>query len=93
MSKERRTFDDNFKRHIVELFEAGQTKSEIARSYNLAITTVSNWVKYHQNSGSFREKDNISDEQKQIFALEKELHAKQMELDILKKAMVIMSKQ
>ena len=92
MGNAKKQYDDEFKRHIVELYDAGQTQSELARTYNLHSTSISNWVKYYHNSGSFKQKDNLTDEQKQIRILEKQLHDKQMELDILKKAMVVMLK-
>lgn len=92
MGNTKKQYDDEFKRHIVELYDAGQTQSELARTYNLHSTSISNWVKYYHKSGSFKQKDNLTEDQKQIRILEKQLHDKQMELDILKKAMVVMLK-
>jgi len=92
MGSEKKQYDDAFKRHIVELYDAGQTQAELAKTYNLHSTSISNWVKYYHNSGSFKHKDNLTEEQKQIRTLEKQLHEKQLELDILKKAMVVMLK-
>ena len=86
-------YDDAFKRHIVELYEAGQTRAELAKAYDLHPTSVSNWIKRYQNSGSFRAEDNRSEEEKRIWELEKQLLRKQMELDILKKAMAILSEK
>ena len=88
----RKNYDKNFKRHIVELYEAGQTRAELAKEYNLHPTSVSNWIKYYKTSGSFKAKDNLTDEQKRIRELEKQLKDQQMEIDILKKAMVVMLK-
>ena len=88
----RKRYDEDFKRHIVELYEAGQTRAELSKEYNLHTTSVSNWIKYYKTSGSFKAKDNLTDEQKQIRELEKQLKDKQMEIDILKKAMVVMLK-
>lgn len=92
MPNEKKHYDEDFKRHIVELYDAGQTRAELAKAYNLHPTSVSNWVRFYKNSGSFRAKDNLTDEQKQIKQLKKELLDKQMEIDILKKAMVVMLK-
>ena len=89
---EKKRHNEGFKRHIVELNNNGQTISELARSYNLSKTTVSNWVKYYKNSGSFKVKDNLSEEEKRIKELEKINKEQQMEIDILKKAMVVMLK-
>lgn len=88
----RKSYDKEFKQHIVELYEAGQTQAELARIYDLHSTTIKSWVTYYKNSGSFKAKDNITEEEKQIKKLEQELRNQQMEIDILKKAMVIMLK-
>jgi len=88
----KKSYDEDFKRHIVELYEAGQTRAELAKAYNLHPTSVSNWIKYYKASKSFKAKDNLTDEQKQIRELEKQLKDKQMEIDVLKKAMVVMLK-
>jgi transposase len=88
----RKRYDEDFKRHIVELYEAGQTRAELSKEYNLHTTSVSNWIKYYKNSKSFKLKDNLTEEQKRIRELEKLLKDQQMEIDILKKAMVVMLK-
>ncbi len=93
MAKEKKHYDENFKLHIVELYEAGQTRADLAKEYHLHPTSVSNWIKFYQHSGSFHAKDNLTEEQKRIRELESQLKDKQMEIDILKKAMVIMSKK
>ena len=85
MIKEKKRYDEEFKRHIVEIYDAGQTRAEVANTYNLHPTSVSNWIKFYKNSGSFKAKDNLSEEQKQIRELEKQLKDRQMEIDILKK--------
>ena len=91
-NKTRKIYDEDFKRHIVELHDAGQTQAELAKAYDLHPTSVSNWVKFYKNSGSFHSKDNLTEEQKQIRELEKQLKEKQMEIDVLKKAVVVMLK-
>jgi len=88
----RKRYDEDFKRHIVELYEAGQTRAELSKEYNLHTTSVSNWIKYYKNSKSFKLKDNLTEEQKRIRELEKLLKDQQIEIDILKKAMVVMLK-
>lgn len=49
----RKSYDEDFKRDILELYYAGQTKAELAKTYDLHPTTVRNWIKFHKNSGSF----------------------------------------
>ena len=93
MSNEtRKQYDEDFKRHIVQIYDAGQTRAELAKAYNLHPTSVSNWIKFYKTSGSFKAKDNLTDEQKQIRELQSQLKDKQMEIDVLKKAMVVMLK-
>ena len=36
----RKRYDEDFKRHIVELYEAGQTRAELSKEYNLHTTSV-----------------------------------------------------
>jgi len=88
----KKQYDEEFKRHLVELYDAGQKLGEIAKTYHLHPTTISNWVKFYKNSGSFKVKNNLTDEQKIIKEFEKLLKEQQMEIDILKKAMVVMLK-
>lgn len=85
-------YDEQFKLHLVGLYESGQKLGEIAKMYQLHPTTVSNWVKFYKNSGSFKGRDNLTEDQKTIKELEKSLKERQMEIDILKKAMVVMLK-
>ena len=92
MSNEKKQYDEDFKRHIVELYDAGQTQAELAKAYNIHPTSVSNCVKFYKSSGSFHSKDNLTEEQKRIKELENRLKDKQMEIDVLKKAMVVMLK-
>lgn len=92
MAREKKQYDDEFKRHIVELYDAGQKQADLAKTYKLHPTSIRNWVNFYHNSGSFKQKDNLTDEQRQIRELEKKLHEKQLEIDVLKKAMVVMLK-
>jgi len=88
--KEKKVYDEGFKQHIVSLNNAGQSISEIAKEYGLHKTSISNWIRFYKKSGSFKSKDNMSEEQKRIKELERQTKEQQMEIDILKKAMVVM---
>jgi len=79
--KVKKVYEENFKKHIVSLNTKGQSISEIAKEYGL-----------HKNSGSFKSKDNMSEQQNRIRELERQTKEQQMEIDILKKAMVVMLK-
>jgi len=39
-NKTRKSYDEDFKRHIVKLYDAVQTKAELAKTYDLHPTTV-----------------------------------------------------
>lgn len=90
--KAKAVYDEGFKQHIVELYESGQKKGIIAKEYGLHPTSVSNWVNQYHNSGSFKSRDNLSDAEKETKSLKQQLRIQQMEIDILKKAMVVMLK-
>ena len=84
--RKRRTFTDAFKNQMVELYKSGKRKSDIIREYDLSPSTLDKWIKQSDNSGSFKEKDNLTPEQKRILELEKKLKQAEMENDILKQA-------
>lgn len=91
--KERRTFTTQFKHQMVQLYQNGKPRSEIIREYDLTPSAFDKWVKQHQNSGSFREKDNRSPEEQELIKLRKENQRLLMENDILKQAALIMGRK
>ena len=48
IKKERRTFSEEFKKQIVQLFNAGKPKSDIFREYELSPTVIDRWIKTDQ---------------------------------------------
>jgi transposase len=62
--REPRTFTEDFKHQIVQLYQNGKPRKEIIREYDLTPSSLDKWVSQSQNSSSFKEKDNITDEQK-----------------------------
>lgn len=65
MSKRtRRTFSQEFKQQIVNLYLAGKPRVEIIREYELTASAFDKWVKQSKTSGSFKGKDNLTPEQK-----------------------------
>lgn len=91
--RERRNFTDEFKNQIVQLYLSGKAKHEIIKEYDLTASAFNRWVKQHQNSGSFKEKDNRSDEENELIELRKEVQQLKMENDILKQAALIMGRK
>jgi len=96
MKKERRHYDREFKLMAVELVYKGQTTREVAEGLGIAIDLVRRWKreyeKYSENGFSGQGNANLTDEQREIARLRKELKDVQDERDILKKAVGIFSK-
>jgi transposase len=93
MPKERRTFTDEFKSQMVQLYNSGKTRANIAREYDLSATALDRWIKQSQTSGSFSEKANRTPEENELLALRKENQRLKMENDILKQAALIMGRK
>lgn len=89
----RRSFTDEFKEQMVQLFLNGKSRADIVREYDLSGTALDRWIKQHQTSGSFKEKDNRSEDEKELIKLRKELQQLRMENDILKQAALIMGRK
>ena len=90
MSKrQRRTYSKEFKQQMVDLYNAGKPRAEIVREYELTPSAFDKWVKQANTTGSFKEKDNLTPEQKELAALRKRNQQLEMENDILKQAALI----
>lgn len=89
----RRTFTDEFKQQMVQLYLNGKSRSDIVREYDLSATAFDRWIKQHQTSGSFKEKDNRSEAENELLKLRKEVQQLKMENDILKQAALIMGRK
>ena len=94
----RRKYDQDFKRNAVLLCtEPGRAVAEVAENLGIAKDLLYRWRReYHLSNGKPVFPGNgieaLTDEQKRIRDLVKELRETQMERDILKKAMAIFSK-
>lgn len=93
MSRTRRIFTPEFKLQMVRLFENGKSKSEIVREYDLTALALDKWVKNHQNTGSFNHIDNLSEEERELRRLRKDIQQVKMENEILKQAVLIMGRK
>ncbi|MEE4515401.1 transposase [Staphylococcus aureus] len=93
MTRERRSFSSEFKLQMVRLYENGKPRNEIIREYDLTPSALGKWIKQHQNTGTFNHHDNLSDEEKELFKLRKEVQHLKMENDILKQAALIMGQK
>ena len=91
--KTRRQFTDEFKHQMVQLYLNGKRKSDILKEYDLTPSSLDRWIAQHQQSGSFKEKDNKTTEQLELEKLRKENQQLKMENDILKQAALIMGRK
>ena len=86
-------YTDKFKKQIVELVNNGKRVTDIVSEYSIARSSVCKWVKEMKTTGSFRAKDNRSEDENEIIRLKKELADAKMEIDILKQAALIMGRK
>lgn len=93
MSKKAKRYSEEFKKQIVELLKSGKSPSEIVSEYNIARSTVNKWFNDYNNSGSFKAKDNRTEEEMDLIKLRKENQKLRMENDILKQAALIMGRK
>lgn len=94
MSKRtRRTFTKEFKQQMVDLYQAGKPRADIIREYELTPSAFDKWIRQSTQSGSFSEKDNLTDEQRELKEMRKKLKTLEMENDILKQAALIFGRK
>jgi transposase len=94
--KKRRKFDREFKQMVIELSNNRGDLTALAAELDIRIDLIYRWRReamVHQAS-SFPGQGNkiLTEEQKEIIKLKKELRDAQLERDILKKAVSIFSK-
>lgn len=89
------TYSQEFKDQIVELHRQGRTFVDLAKEFNLAPTSISNWAraaeKRHATKG--RAGGGTESDQDKIRRLQKELARKDEELEILGKALAFFARR
>lgn len=93
MAGKTKNYTEEFKKQIVALKMNGKSTSELAKEYDMAKSTILKWVKDYNNTGSFKAKDNRSEEENELIKLRKENKELLMENDILKQAALIMGRK
>jgi transposase len=78
---------------MVQLYLNGKRKSDIIREYELTPSALDRWIQQHEDTGSYREKDNRSEEENELIRLRKENQRLKMENDILKQAALIIGRK
>lgn len=98
MKSKRRTYDKEFKLEVVKRSLGDITVKDLAEELGINSVLISKWRKQYIDSGeqlSFpgRGNESLTEEQKENRRLKKALREKELELEILKKAISIFSKK
>jgi len=91
----KKKYDNDFKIMIVELLQSGQKAKTLSAEYGLDGSMILRWRReYESDRPSFTGKGVVSltEQEKEIKSLKKQLRYAEIEVDILKKAMGIVSK-
>ena len=91
--RKRRNYTSTFKKQIVQLYQNGKSKSDIAKEYDVHISVIGRWLSQYDNSGSFKEKENRSELELENIQLKKRNKELEMENDILKQAALILGRK
>ena len=67
----RKKYTGQFKQQMVDLYNAGKPPYEIIEEYEISPSSFYKWVKQGNTSGSFKESDNKTKEQKELEELRK----------------------
>lgn len=65
----------------------------IVREYDISSSLLDKWIKQSTSTGSFKEKDNRSEEEQELIQLRKKVKQLEMENDILKQAALILGRR
>lgn len=91
MAKNQKKYPEEFKHHIVELYNTGNYSSpELSSEYGIAKSTILGWVR-ELSKVTISDTENIS--LKEYKALQKKIKELEIENEILKKATAIFAKE
>lgn len=90
MVRQYKSYDEDFKKTIVSLYENGKGISELSREYGVGKSTIDSWIKKFKTITTSTGEITNNNE---ILKLKKELKEKETEIEILKKAVAIFSKE
>lgn len=82
--------DEEFKKTIVNLYESGKGISELSREYGVSKSVITDWIKKYKSITTSTGEVTNNDE---ILKLKKKNHELEQEVEILKKAVAIFSKE
>ena len=90
MSKTYKSYNEEFKKTIVTLYENGKKLAELSREYGINESTIRPWIKKYGTITTPTGEITNNDE---IIKLKKKLQEIELENEILKKAVAIFSKK
>ena len=90
MSKTYKSYDEDFKKTLVSLYESGKGISELSREYGIIESNIRNWIKKYGTIVTSTGETTNNDE---IIKLKKKNRELEQEVEILKKAVAIFSKK
>jgi len=90
MTKQYKSYDEDFKKTLVTLYENGKKLSELSREYGINESTIRPWIKKYGTITTSTGETTNNDE---IIKLKKRLQEVEIENEILKKAVAIFSKK
>ena len=90
MARQYKSYDEDFKKTIVNLYENGKSISELSREYGIGKSTIDSWIKKSKTITTSTGKATNNDE---ILKLQKKNRELELENEILKKAVAIFSKK
>lgn len=90
-----KAYNEDFKLRVVQLYNVGKSVQELCTEFNLKSQTVYAWIKkYNTTDKEVRDaKPMLSDLEIENIRLKKVIERKDMELDILKQAALIMAQK
>lgn len=91
--RKKRVFEESFKLEMVQLYNSGIPRSELVKEYDLTPSALGKWINQYNSNQSFKPEDNLTEDEKEIIRLKKQLRDKEIEVDILKQAAVIMGQK
>lgn len=90
MNKTYKSYDEEFKKTIVNLYETGKGISDLSREYVVSKSVISSWIKKYKTITTSTGATTTNDE---ILKLQKKNRELEQEVEILKKAVAIFSKK
>ncbi|HAL10311.1 MAG TPA: hypothetical protein DCO67_10145 [Staphylococcus sp.] len=71
--KKRRIFSFEFKLQMVQFFKNGKSRKDMIHVYILISSALDKLIKDYETTGSFKHRDNLSEDEKELKRLRKEV--------------------